>query len=431
MGTTADKLNKMLQSKAAIKAAISEKTGGDAGDVMSTYAEQIMSISGGGGGARKEVEEKDVHFYDYDGTLLYSYTVAEAQALTALPPLPEHKGLIADGWNYTLEEIKAENDMCEVGALYRTDDGKTRLYVSTPMDNFTVSLSYYQTTAKGTVIDWGDGTTETPSSSGNALPEHTYATAGDYMITITVTSGTIKLARASSSYCVMGLISNANRSRIATLRKIEVGDNVTELQGYCFYYCGCLRTITIPSATTLIGSYSFYYAYALKHVNFPRVASLAAYVTASCGAMLALSLPPTLTSTGNYAFSSCTALRRLALPNSVTNISTYIARENKAMVRVKLPKNLGTIGGYSFNTCYALPRIKAPAATTAIATNAFYGCYGVLEYDFTECTSVPSLASNALTGIATDTKIYVPAGLADDWKAASGWSTYASKIVGV
>ena len=48
MGTTADKLNKLLASKNAIKAAITEKTGQDAGDVMSSYSDQILSIQGGG-----------------------------------------------------------------------------------------------------------------------------------------------------------------------------------------------------------------------------------------------------------------------------------------------------------------------------------------------------------------------------------------------
>lgn len=44
MGTTAQKLQKLLDSKAAIKAAIEAKTGGTAGDVMADYANQINSI---------------------------------------------------------------------------------------------------------------------------------------------------------------------------------------------------------------------------------------------------------------------------------------------------------------------------------------------------------------------------------------------------
>lgn len=44
MGTTAQKLQKLLDSKAAIKAAIEAKTGGTAGDVMADYANQINNI---------------------------------------------------------------------------------------------------------------------------------------------------------------------------------------------------------------------------------------------------------------------------------------------------------------------------------------------------------------------------------------------------
>ena len=44
MGTIADKLNATLASKNAIRDAITEKTGENAGEVMSSYAEKIMSI---------------------------------------------------------------------------------------------------------------------------------------------------------------------------------------------------------------------------------------------------------------------------------------------------------------------------------------------------------------------------------------------------
>jgi hypothetical protein len=45
------------------------------------------------------LEEKDVNFYDYDGTLLYSYTKEECLELEELPSNPSHNGLVAQGWN--------------------------------------------------------------------------------------------------------------------------------------------------------------------------------------------------------------------------------------------------------------------------------------------------------------------------------------------
>lgn len=49
MGTTANKLNKILESKAAIKAAIEAKGVSDVGDVLAEYPDKIASISGGSG----------------------------------------------------------------------------------------------------------------------------------------------------------------------------------------------------------------------------------------------------------------------------------------------------------------------------------------------------------------------------------------------
>ena len=56
------------------------------------YCPDDIVVAAEGGGAAVSVPMKDVNFYDYDGTRLYSYTVAEAAALTELPPLPTQPG---------------------------------------------------------------------------------------------------------------------------------------------------------------------------------------------------------------------------------------------------------------------------------------------------------------------------------------------------
>lgn len=60
------------------------------------------TVSGNG------VQSKDVNFYDYDGTLVYSYTWEEAEQLTELPAGPTHDGLTFQEWNYTLDDIKEQ-----------------------------------------------------------------------------------------------------------------------------------------------------------------------------------------------------------------------------------------------------------------------------------------------------------------------------------
>lgn len=51
-------------------------------------------------------------------------------------------------------------------------------------------------------------------------------------------------------------------------------------------------------------------------------------------------------------------------------------------------------------------------------------------YDFSQYSAVPSLANtSAFISIPSDCKIIVPDALYDEWKAATNWSTYASKII--
>lgn len=42
---------------------------------------------------------RDVNFYDWDGSCLYSYTAEEFLSLGGLPPNPYRRGFIAQGWN--------------------------------------------------------------------------------------------------------------------------------------------------------------------------------------------------------------------------------------------------------------------------------------------------------------------------------------------
>ena len=60
----------------------------DSGKSGLTAVQLSVDVAGGGGGG------VDVTFIDYDGSILYSYSLAEAQALTELPALPSHDGLV-------------------------------------------------------------------------------------------------------------------------------------------------------------------------------------------------------------------------------------------------------------------------------------------------------------------------------------------------
>ena len=64
---------------------------------LKALKDTLSQKAAGGGSVNPTATAKAVNFRDYDGTVLYSYTVDEAAAMTELPPLPEHNGLICQG----------------------------------------------------------------------------------------------------------------------------------------------------------------------------------------------------------------------------------------------------------------------------------------------------------------------------------------------
>ena len=231
----------------------------------------------GGGGSGASAKWDDVTFIDYDGAVLYSYSLAEAQALTELPALPSHDGLVCQGWNWTLEAIKALNRPVTVGAMYITDDGATRLHIRiATVGRMTVPLYIGQTMSNGVSIDWGDGSTaKTLAGIGNVNTSHTYAEPGDYVISLMPQDGcTLSFGDGSSSYCVMGSTANNGIVYCNMLHEVSIGKNVTSIGNYAFIKCYSLASIKIPTGVTSIGSNAFSYCNGMRYYDFSECTAI-------------------------------------------------------------------------------------------------------------------------------------------------------------
>lgn len=234
--------------------------------------------SSGGGGSLPSVSPKEVNFYDYDGTVLYAYTVEDAAALTELPALPEHDGLICQGWNWTLDDIKAMGRAVNVGAMYITDDGKTRIYITLHEGRTSPMLGCCP---NGTVtVDWGDGTepdvlTGTSVSTVQWTPNHEYAAPGDYVITLTV-DGTMGIYGSTSSNQYSGILRHTrssdtrNRGYQIAVQKVEIGSSVTTIGKGAFNSCYGMASVTIPNSVTIIASRSLSNWYSVRCYDFTR-----------------------------------------------------------------------------------------------------------------------------------------------------------------
>lgn len=408
MATITENLQTIKDSTMAIKQAIIDK-GGEVGD-LTTYAEAIANLPSGGGDTNPTAEKNDVTFYDYDGTIRYSYTAEEFLALTEMPPLPRQQGLICQEWNWSIEDAKeyvAEYGLLDVGATYITDDGKTRLYIRIAAEGrMDVPLYFQQTVANGVTIDWGDGSaTETLNGTGKVSTTHRYASIGYYMIsldvaercTLTFGHGTVSTRLIGGN---IGVYSDM-------LYKAEIGKNIKVITNFAFDYNSSLEIITMPNSITSILAQSFRGCYLLTFLIVPNAVS----------------------KLNTQWVLYCYSMKTIILPNSITSLDGQALRETKFKTIV-LPSRIQLLPAMFLDSTNALANIIIPKNITSINASAFSSCTGMAYYDFSHHTAVPTLANaDAFYSIPSDCKIIVPDNLYDTWIAATNWSTYASYII--
>lgn len=126
-----------------------------------------------------------------------------------------------------------------------------------------------------------------------------------------------------------------------------------------------------------------------------------------CTSLKSVSLPQGLTSIGEAAFCYCTSLTSITIPSSVTSI-----------------------GEDAFDYCTSLTSITIPSSVTKIGEYAFWYCTS-LNTVICESETPPTCGNGVFNSHPNDFTIYVPASSVDEYKTASGWSTYSDYITAI
>lgn len=480
----ASEIERLQNAKADIKTSIESKgVTVPSNETLDNYSDYIDSIQTGGGGTTS-VFKKDVNFYDYDGTIVNSYTKDEFLALNSLPENPTHSGLTSQGWNWSLsdaQEYVSDYGKLEIGQMYITDDGKTRIYITLEEGRTSPYLGF---AINGTAtIEWGDGSTQdvTGTSTSTVIStKHDYANSGDYIISLS-SDDTITLL-GNNSYGGSQVLWNNTGSNSPNhtyrngIKKILFGNNVN-FGSYALSNCYLLNSVSIPNTFNSMGTNTFRFCYSLKSVIIPNnVTSMGSNTFSRCTLLTSVSIPKSITTFGTYVFDGCNSLASITIPNTVTNIGTNnfnlcysltsiiipntvtnmnssCLTECRLLTSLIIPNTVSSIGTYSlsncyslksviisnrltnigdylFDGCYSLTSITIPKSITTIGAQSFNRCYSMRYYDFSSHTSIPTLSNaNAFQYIQSDCKIIVPDSLYEDWKAATNWSNYASYII--
>lgn len=455
----------------------------------------------------EELVIKDVMFMDYDGTVVASYDAADFIAnVTSLPTPPSHDGLTFQEWNWDLEDIKTElqtgSGACCIGACYETTDGKTHIYIDLQAIEGSRYVNFYIAHISGThTVNWGDGTTDSYSSSSYA--RHLYSSYGEYEITIDggewgfsgTNEGLRTLPMNSDDWGGTWYVhTNTFMKKIYTGTGCKTANtntnifrncpNFTEISvhknfiyesgqenlsslffasGIKFFvfpkgigassstsgsvmsnvFTGCpnIVTVSFPKGFRYLMT-EFNYS-CVKFVYFPYIATMdtkATYITfAYCNELkrvaMAFDSVTTTYANGFYAtFQYAYGLEQVSFEKMKFSSPNRYTAYNCANLRgeVSLPSTVTVLTGDNFRGCSSVPKFTLLGSLTSIGANTFYACYSCLEWDFTHCSAVPTLANtNAFSGIRPTAVIKVPAALEASWKTAANWSNYASYIVGV
>ena len=415
----ADKLTYLNDTKLAIKSAIEAK--GQLVDAIPfrQYADKINAIQQGG-----EVIEGNgeftVRFIDaVTGEIVKTHYVDNGE--DAVPPTPlEHDYLTFDSFINSYTNVQNHVD---VGIAYRVTDGSTRLFMNVN-ENFGMTDNLYLTKTDTSELTVFNETT-------NSIMAVTSAN-DNISIPLTFTQKGIQVLRIDStanySFNNYNIFGGTTRHKF-DLIKCYIGSSVTSIGAIVFQNCYSLQSVVIPSSVTSIGVVSFQCCYLLKTVVIPSsVTSIDQNTFTACYSLISFVAPSSMTSISGHAFNICYSLKSVVIPSSMTSIESYMFRDLYSLQSIVIPNSVTSIGEHVFQNCYSLYSVVIPNSVTSIGENAFSSATGTYEIIMTSSVPPALLGEFVFSNTENYLKIYVPDASVNDYKAATNWVNFASKI---
>ena len=197
--------------------------------------------------------------------------------------------------------------------------------------------------------------------------------------------------------------------------------------------CGA-TTYAIPDGITVVGDSTFYMS-SLTSVTIPdSVKEFEDFAFCSNENLVSINIPAGVTAIPPSAFEYCIAIEDITLPDSITSIGDYAFYGCESLESITIPNNVTTIGELVFEWCAGLTSVTIPAKVSSIGQRAFYNCAN-LDVVYCKPTVPPTGGKDMFTFYDYDTeeykivsKIYVPAGSVDEYKAKEYWSAYEDVI---
>lgn len=119
-----------------------------------------------------------------------------------------------------------------------------------------------------------------------------------------------------------------------TLDSLELPDNITTLNSYCFAYSN------------------------IEKINLNKVIEVETYTFSNCVSLKSVSFSESTTSIGDYAFNYCTSLKKIELPLNLTKLNTGLFNQCTNLLSVTIYDSVKNIKSNVFTNCTNLTTIN-------------------------------------------------------------------------
>ena len=170
------------------------------------------------------------------------------------------------------------------------------------------------------------------------------------------------------------------RGQAANIKKIVVGEGITDIGDGDFYYLDNLTEVSLPSTLKTIGNNAFGYNRKLSAVAIPygveSIGERAFWATA----ITSIEVPDSVTQFGDAVFDNCFSLVTVSFSDNITKLGTNTCSACYELKNIKFPKNLKTVGKSAFAGCKKIETVELPDTVTSIGKSAFCLCSNLTAF---------------------------------------------------
>ena len=222
----------------------------------------------------------------------------------------------------------------------------------------------------------------------------------------------------------------------SSFTSIEISDNVTSIGKEAFLKCDSLTSVIINSNAIVSKNYSTINTsdQLLKNVFGNQVTSLVIgdgissignYAFYWFEKLTSVTIPNSVTSIGVGAFEACRGLTSIEIPDSVTLLGDFSFAYCKSLTSVEIPNSVTSIGKCAFSPCSGLTSLTIGNNVTSIGKKAFYDCKKLAT--ITCETIIPPSTDSSFNDFSST--LYVHKQSLPAYQAADEWSLFNIKSI--